>query len=289
MGPHNLKSSSSAPNQGHQSPSMNPSRPITPIHSSLYGTPFEEFAGSKKKKVQPKGSSNSNSNYRSSRLKNPILISSPSYDYIEINCKGRDDDRESVIHISSIANNKRGQLICDFKPISGLVLKTVDAIYENIHTVSECKKKCMESAFKCRSFDMGEDSTIGLSHYSADDNLDMDGTTSTTMSSNGNENYFNNDKKKKNQKKKINRINSGKRINNFAGKRAGFRKSVCRLSHLDRASLSHLKEPYTYLPGVTTYEKDTCFNVKVTCGKDHMKASFDLNKAFTGNYSLLIL
>lgn len=277
MGQSNLKSSVHAP-------SMTPIRPITPIHSSLYGTPFEEFAGSKKKNVSPKGSSG----YRSNRLKNPILIASPSYDYIEINCKGREDEIESFKHISSIANNKRGQLICDFKSISGLVLKTVDAIFENIHTVSECKRKCMESPFKCRSFDMGEDSSISLHYQGGGDDLgDMDGST-TTMSSNGQPDtyYYNEKKKKGSSKKKIDRINAGKRVST-GGKRSGVRKSVCRLSHLDRASLSHLKEPYTYLPGVTTYEKDTCFSVKVTCGKDHMKASFDLNKAFTGRvYSM---
>lgn len=76
-----------------------------------------------------------------------------------------------------------------------MVLKTVDAIYEDVASVKECRKKCLEADFRCHSFDLG------------------DGTS-----------------------------------------------KVCRISHLDRASLTHVQEPYSEVAGATTYEMDICFN-----------------------------
>lgn len=152
----------------------------------------------------------------------------------------------------------------------------------------------MESPFKCYSFDLGEDSSL---HLVTSGNSGSSSTTDTDLyeddhdtvdpgpsvnphTETGDETFYYSEKKIKKDKK---RIKTKKKLND----RKGSVKSVCRISHLDRSSLSHLKDPYTHLPGVTTYEKDTCFNVRVTCGKDQMRANFNLNKAFTGRvYSM---
>lgn len=38
--------------------------------------------------------------------------------------------------------------------------------------------------------------------------------------------------------------------------------TVCRTSHLDKASLSHIDEPYLDVPGAVTYELNACYNGK---------------------------
>lgn len=107
--------------------------------------------------------------------------------------------------------------LCDFKPIKGKILKTVDAVYPDVKNVDECKEKCISSPFRCFSFDFGDPSN-----------------------------------------------------------------SVCRTSHLDKASLSHIEEPYLEIPGATTYELYACYNVSILCRAREMVAVVKTSKLFNG-------
>lgn len=194
-------------------------------------------------------------------LRSAILTPAPTVDYIEMNCRGRNDDIAK-------ADPSQVQFLCDFKPLSGLVLKTVDAIYEGVDSLSECKKKCLEAPFQCYSFDLGEDSSLAAAgEEDADAEVFAQGDP-----------FSFEDKRKKKIKK---RVKNSKRtsVKTTGGEK---KKSVCRISHLDRSALFHLQDPYSHLPGVTTYERNNCFNVQVACGRDRMKAMFSSTKPFTG-------
>ncbi|CAG2161877.1 unnamed protein product, partial [Oppiella nova] len=66
--------------------------------------------------------------------------SSGTIDYLENNC---------------IQEPKK---LCDIRPINGKILKTVDSVYENVKTIEECKEKCLNSPYRCHSFDFGDPS-----------------------------------------------------------------------------------------------------------------------------------
>ncbi|KAI1290296.1 hypothetical protein HDE_09059 [Halotydeus destructor] len=66
-------------------------------------------------------------------------LSTSGVDYFENNC---------------IQEPKR----CDFRPIRGLILTTVDNVHENVHTVDECKQRCLDAPYRCYTFDFGADS-----------------------------------------------------------------------------------------------------------------------------------
>lgn len=46
--------------------------------------------------------------------------------------------------------------ICDFKPLQNRILKTVDSIYQDIKSEPECRKRCLQAAYRCHSYDMGD-------------------------------------------------------------------------------------------------------------------------------------
>lgn len=46
--------------------------------------------------------------------------------------------------------------ICDFKPLQNRILKTVDSIYQDIKTEPECRKRCLQAAYRCHSYDLGD-------------------------------------------------------------------------------------------------------------------------------------
>jgi len=59
--------------------------------------------------------------------------------------------------------------MCDFVEVSGKLLRTVDAIYENVATADRCKEICLASKeFQCRSFDYNETgvNVCRVSHHS---------------------------------------------------------------------------------------------------------------------------
>lgn len=90
--------------------------------------------------------------------------------------------------------------LCDFKQIKGKMLKTVDAVYQNVSTIEECQDICLNSKYsRCFSYDFGDPSDS---------------------------------------------------------------KKVCRTSHLDSASLSHIEEPYVNVKEAVTYQRLSCYNGK---------------------------
>jgi len=89
--------------------------------------------------------------------------------------------------------------MCDFKNVPNKILKTVDTVHLDVKSVDDCKAKCLDSPYRCFSFDFGDPTN-----------------------------------------------------------------RVCRTSHLDRASLSHIDDPYLIAEGSATYELASCYDGK--CG-----------------------
>ncbi|KAL1115832.1 hypothetical protein AAG570_006122 [Ranatra chinensis] len=58
--------------------------------------------------------------------------------------------------------------LCEFKKMSGRVLKTVDSVYQEVDSVEECRELCLNSPFRCHSYDYGDtgESVCRLSHHS---------------------------------------------------------------------------------------------------------------------------
>lgn len=46
--------------------------------------------------------------------------------------------------------------MCDFKPVEGKILKTVDSVYQDVKTPKECEQRCLSGAYKCHSYDFGD-------------------------------------------------------------------------------------------------------------------------------------
>ncbi|GIX88164.1 uncharacterized protein CDAR_269161 [Caerostris darwini] len=94
--------------------------------------------------------------------------SSESVDYLESNCL---DDPVRL---------------CEFRKLNGKILKTVDAVYQDVTTLDECRQKCLSVNYRCQSFDYGDPSqhVCRLSHHSVstlthiqDPYLDIPGVT----------------------------------------------------------------------------------------------------------------
>ncbi|KAI1289639.1 hypothetical protein HDE_09128 [Halotydeus destructor] len=125
----------------------------------------------------------------------------------------------SVATVSYFESNcvSEPNALCDFKPLKGKVMKTVDSIYEGITTDKECRLKCLEADYRCFSYDLGDPNN-----------------------------------------------------------------KICRTSHLDSSSLTHIKEAYFDTKGSTTFELASCFNVTIECGAKNMKAVIQTNRIFGG-------
>lgn len=57
---------------------------------------------------------------------------------------------------------------------------------------------------------------------------------------------------------------------------------VCRLSHHAAATLTHIEEPYLEIPGSSTYELSSCYNVTIDCRSGDMVARIKTSKIFNG-------
>ncbi|XP_076346279.1 uncharacterized protein LOC143244812 [Tachypleus tridentatus] len=59
--------------------------------------------------------------------------------------------------------------LCEFRKISGRIVKTVDVVFENITTPDECRKKCLSVPYRCHSFDLSDPTNrvCRLSHHSS--------------------------------------------------------------------------------------------------------------------------
>ncbi|KAG7211638.1 hypothetical protein KM043_010892 [Ampulex compressa] len=58
--------------------------------------------------------------------------------------------------------------LCEFKKLNGRILKTVDSVYQDVGTAEECRELCLNSPFRCHSYDYGDtgDMVCRLSHHS---------------------------------------------------------------------------------------------------------------------------
>ncbi|XP_064477440.1 uncharacterized protein LOC135391215 [Ornithodoros turicata] len=154
---------------------------------------------------------------------------SANYEPSSGDCALSDMDRHSVIgdryFIPSTETNEYLEnncvddpvRLCEFRTVNGKILKTVDAVFQNVTTVEECRQLCLSVPYRCHSFDMGDPAN-----------------------------------------------------------------SVCRLSHLARASLTHIESPYLEIPGATTNELAACYNVTIHCKAREMVAKVKTSKVFNG-------
>ncbi|XP_054931175.2 uncharacterized protein [Dermacentor andersoni] len=57
--------------------------------------------------------------------------------------------------------------LCEFRTVSGKILKTVDAVFQNVTTLEECRRLCLSVPYRCHSFDLGdpENSVCRISHH----------------------------------------------------------------------------------------------------------------------------
>ena len=63
---------------------------------------------------------------------------------------------------------------------------------------------------------------------------------------------------------------------------------VCRLSHHGQASLAHVREPYLEIPGATSYERQSCYNVTLQCNGANMVATIQTSRIFNGKVSTTV-
>lgn len=57
---------------------------------------------------------------------------------------------------------------------------------------------------------------------------------------------------------------------------------MCRLSHHAAVTLTHIEEPYLEIPGSSTYELSSCYNVTIDCRSGDMVARIKTSKIFNG-------
>ncbi|CAH0559295.1 unnamed protein product [Brassicogethes aeneus] len=58
--------------------------------------------------------------------------------------------------------------LCEFKKLNGMILKTVDSVYQDVGSVDECRELCLNSPYRCHSYDYGDtgEMVCRLSHHS---------------------------------------------------------------------------------------------------------------------------
>ncbi|XP_076307552.1 uncharacterized protein LOC143223443 isoform X2 [Tachypleus tridentatus] len=71
--------------------------------------------------------------------------------------------------IEYLENNcvDEGVKLCEFQKVNGRIVKTVDAVFENITSLDECRKMCISVPYRCHSFDMSDPASrvCRLSHH----------------------------------------------------------------------------------------------------------------------------
>ncbi|KAF7280880.1 uncharacterized protein LOC143195546 [Rhynchophorus ferrugineus] len=77
------------------------------------------------------------------------FISADGYEYMENNCI------------------EEPTKLCEFKKLSGRILKTVDSVYQDVGSVDECRELCLNSPYRCHSYDYGDtgEMVCRLSHH----------------------------------------------------------------------------------------------------------------------------
>jgi hypothetical protein len=108
-----------------------------------------------------------------------FLCRSANYANTTKECELSDMDRLTVAGSSAFQTSKNFDYLenhcveepvklCEFKKLTGRILKTVDSVYQDIATSEECRELCLNSPFRCHSYDYGDtgDMVCRLSHHS---------------------------------------------------------------------------------------------------------------------------
>jgi hypothetical protein len=79
-----------------------------------------------------------------------VFQAADGYDYMENNCV------------------EEPSKLCEFKKLNGRILKTVDSVYQDVGSVDECRELCLNSPYRCHSYDYGDtgEMVCRLSHHS---------------------------------------------------------------------------------------------------------------------------
>uniref|UniRef100_T1IWK2 Apple domain-containing protein n=1 Tax=Strigamia maritima TaxID=126957 RepID=T1IWK2_STRMM len=105
---------------------------------------------------------------------------SANYNYKRRLCSLNDIDRFSLSQLAVLLSVRKdvdylenhhttdpGRL-CEYQKLDGRIMKTVDAVYQNITSLYVCRQLCSASPFRCQSFDFGstDKNACRLSHHS---------------------------------------------------------------------------------------------------------------------------
>jgi len=76
--------------------------------------------------------------------------------------------QDSIYLESNCVQDVRAKL-CDFRPVSGKILKTVDSVHQQVSSLRACQELCLNADYRCHSFDWGEtgEGVCRLSHQSS--------------------------------------------------------------------------------------------------------------------------
>lgn len=77
---------------------------------------------------------------------------------------GKFQENETIDYMESQCVVEPNRM-CEFRKIENRLLKTVDALYEGIATLDECRQLCLEAPFRCHTFDF--EGVCRLSHHGA--------------------------------------------------------------------------------------------------------------------------
>ncbi|KAI4459504.1 hypothetical protein MML48_6g00003547 [Holotrichia oblita] len=57
--------------------------------------------------------------------------------------------------------------LCEFKKLDGIILKTVDSVYQDVASIEECRDLCLNAPYRCHSYDYGDtgEMVCRLSHH----------------------------------------------------------------------------------------------------------------------------
>ena len=107
-----------------------------------------------------------------------IVCRSANYANSTKDCELSDMDRMTIAGSSAFQTSKSFDYLenhcvdepvklCEFKKLSGRILKTVDSVYQDVGTSDECRELCLNSPFRCHSYDYGDtgDMVCRLSHH----------------------------------------------------------------------------------------------------------------------------
>jgi len=114
------------------------------------------------------------------RLETEFVCRSASYSESGGTCKLSDMDRFTTAGMGAfqqedgvdyLENNcvEEPVKLCEFQKINDRILKTVDAVYQEVANISTCRELCLQAPFRCHTYDYGDtgDQVCRLSHHAA--------------------------------------------------------------------------------------------------------------------------